>query len=186
MLKAYNKWMIARHFNGISREDIKLVGVCKMPEQKGVMKTRKPYVGLTENEILLYDNKGLSVYKKEIPYEDILLDDIEVSTGRDLAKENKITAYSFFANSTPISTYKFKKFEITLPLNNGEQIKLKFEMTDKGNKKLVKGLKKKLPIEKKDNDSNSEDTALEELKKKLVRNEISEEEFEKKKELLRD
>lgn len=179
------QYLLARKFEDVSKDDIEVRGKAKLKNETYLWgKKRTATIGVTQENILIYHNGGLKNYKKKINIDDLDTSAIEVSTERDLQKENKMTAAAYFAGHGAISTYKFKKCEIKLPQKNGDTTTLIIQVTKGNGKELMEGLKKRIPYS--DEDRESGDSAMEQLKKKFVNDEISEEEYRKKKELLED
>lgn len=177
------RYLLARKFEDISRDDIEVRGKAKLKDETVFFnKKRTATIGVTDDSILVYDKAGLHGYKEKIDIDDLDTSAIEISTERDLQKENKMTAAAYFAGHGAISTYKFKKCEIKLPQKNSDTTTLIIQVTKGNGKELMEALKERIPYS--DEDRENGDSAMQQLKKKFVNNEISEEEFQRKKELL--
>lgn len=123
-----------------------------------------------------------------VPLDNINWSDIYISEEENKDKKNLATAGSWYASGSPMQSYDYSRLFISLPFEHpetGEEEVLEFKLKDKNqNKSMQRFLEKNKQRARNEKENNSDDSALEILKKEFAKGEIDKEEFEERKKLL--
>jgi len=134
-------------------------------------------------------NWGVDEHKYvKVPLDNINWSDIYISEEENKDKKNLATAGSWYASGNPMQSYDYSRLFISLPFEHpetGEEEVLEFKLKDENrNKSMQRFLEKNKQRARNEQENNSDDSALEILKKEFAKGEINKEEFEEKKKLL--
>lgn len=184
----YNSRIFARSFGPISKDELDHTtkGEVVIKENDEVEKYEGTGISYSDEAIYLLKTKsfGRKALRMKVPWDVLDFSRLSVENGRNYSKENKAAGLSILGGLAPFTSIKFEQSVIEIPVKDDSKIFVfKIASDDKFVHKLqsLEETKQKKQTEE-ENEDDSE--ALEVLKKRLAKGEITEEEFQEKKELI--
>jgi hypothetical protein len=176
--------MFVSNFDGLSKSDLISLnnGSVLIDDHNDEIKEySNAGIGITKESVNLIKTKsfGRTALKETINISEIDKRSIKLDSARDFNKERKVSGISILAGQGPFTSMKFEKTVLQFSTGKSDYV---IEIPDsKKVKKRFNSIKEKNT--KKDNEGKK---ALKILEERLAKGEISEDEFNRKKDLVED
>lgn len=141
-------------------------------------------IGVTDDAVVVTDGRRFFGFTEKISADEAAGRGVEIREGRDSAKENLVST-STFISSGVFSSPDIEKADVRLPNPSGKDLEIKVEQSTRSGTRVVDKLYELFPTTRESGGGGS-DSAMDQLKKQYVEGEITEEELEDKKEVIRE